>query len=129
MGLDIYFSGRITPGIAPVGETFEPLLRDGYEVEEIRVRLGHWRKDWHLQNFMSQRYPDDFSSTYEMSFSADGLREILGEIQSGGLKEYDDEPYPVEAFERTVETLQRAIEWVESAPDSEWRDVIYWASW
>jgi len=128
MGLDIHLHGRIVPRIAPIGESYAPMLHsDGNEIDEIRVKLGYWRKDWNLQNHIAERHADIVQGE-NISFSANGLRELLGEIQSGAL-DRDGEDYSEEAFEHTVSTLQRAIEWVESAPDSEWRDVIYWASW
>ena len=132
MGLDINLSGRITPGIAPVGEYSVPKLLDGFEIEEVRVKLGFWRKDWFLQNFIMERYPDE-GDGYEWSFTAECLRKILGDIQSGALNDTsvtkEDGDYPKDMFENTVSTFQRAIEWVESAPDNEWRDVIYRAFW
>lgn len=124
MGLDIYLSGRITS--APF---HTPSYSDGCEIEEIRVKLGHWRKDWHLQNYMMDRFPDETMVHNELSLNPADLREILGEIQSGALADMDDQPYTMPAFEHTVSILQSAIEWLEKAPDSEWRDVIYRASW
>jgi HEPN domain-containing protein len=132
MGLDIYLSGRITPGIAPIGEEYTPETWDEFEIEEIRVKLGYWRKDWFLQNYMLSRYPDD-EHNYEWSFGPEGLRELLGEIQAGVLNDrgvtQEDKDYPQDMFEHTVATLQRAIEWVEKCPENEWRDVVYRASW
>lgn len=125
MGLDIYLSGRIT--ITP-----REYRADGTEVEKIRVKLGYWRKDWFLQNYMLSRYPDE-ASGYEWTFGPEGLRELLGEIQSGVLNDksitLEDGDYPQEALDRTILILQHAIKWLEECPTTEWRDVIYHASW
>ena len=127
MGLDIYLSGRIT--IAPRHNEYRA---DGTEVDEIRVKLGYWRKDWFLQNYMLSRYPDE-ASGYEWTFGPEGLRELLGEIQSGVLNDksitLEDGDYPQEDLDRTILILQHAIKWLEECPTTEWRDVIYRASW
>ncbi len=125
MGLDIYLSGRITPAY-PHSE----YRSDGKEVEEVRVRLAHWRKDWALQNYMMENYPDEGDPNSEWTFSATGLRELLKEIFHGALNGRDEgQPYPPESFEQTISNLKSAIEWVEQAPTTEWRDVVYRASW
>ena len=127
MGLDIHLSGRITSS-----PFHDHVHTDGNLIEEIRVKLGYWRKDWFLQNYMLSRYPDE-ASGYEWSFGPEGLRELLGEIQSGVLNDravtQEDSDYPQSMFEHTVSTLQRAIEWMEACPETQWRDVVYRASW
>jgi hypothetical protein len=133
MGLDIYLSGRITPGIVRPNRLSTPQTLDGYEIEEIRVSLGYWRKDWFLQNFMMSRWPEDYGSPYEWSFGPEGLREILSEIKAGALNDtavtQEDGDYPQSMFEHTVSAFQRAIEWMEACPEDQWRDVVYRGSW
>ena len=127
MGLDIYLSGR-TFFVRGNGQDI-----DGMPVEEIRVKLGYWRKDWVLHNFMCETFgPACDDGGYDIS--ANELREILGAIQSQRLKNEDGSVYTGEGCAEyntadTLDVLSRAIEWIERAPEGEWRDATYRGSW
>jgi hypothetical protein len=115
MSISIILQGRVCPALG-----HHPKHGD-YLIEEIRVLLGEWKNDNHVLNYLSETYPPDEG---EWFFSTLGLRELLGEIQSGVLNNTGDGPYDEDAFEYAVATLQSAIAWVEGAPESEWRDAV-----
>lgn len=119
MGLDIYLSGRLVYARENPDNNI-----DGYPVEEVRVKLGYWRKDWTLHNAMCALLREDCDD--EMSVSANELRKLLGMIQSGELKNEDGSIYE---SEYTLSVLAAAIEWIEKTTDDEWRDATYWGSW
>lgn len=115
MGISIVMQGRICPALGHYPK------HGDYMIEEIRVLLGEWKNDDHMLNYLSETYPPDEGDWF---FSTLGLRELLGEIQSGVLNKTGDGEYPADDLEYTVATLQKSIEWVESAPESEWRDAV-----
>jgi hypothetical protein len=129
MGLDIYLSGRSYRHL----RSREPEHTiDGMPIEEVRVKLGYWRKDWTLHNAFCALLEDGCER--EVSVSANELRSLLGLVQSQALKDDDGESYTGEGraeygTEDTVEVLQRAIEWIEKQPENEWRDALYRGSW
>lgn len=127
MGLDIYLSGRLVYARENPDNNI-----DGYPVEEVRVKLGYWRKDWTLHNAMCALLEN--GCTEEMSLSARDLRRLLGMIQAGEIKNEDGSIYTGEGCaeygaQDTTYILAAAIEWIEKTTDDEWRDATYRGSW
>lgn len=127
MGLDVFLSGRLVYAKEDPSRNI-----DGHTVEEVRVKLGYWRKDWTLHNAFCAVLEDQCHD--EVSMSASDLRRLLGMIQSQELKDDDGSTYTGECCadygERdTLDVLSEAIEWIERAPEHEWRDAVYRGSW
>ena len=128
MGLDVYLSGRVFYHLR--NKNTDTI--DGMPVEEVHVKLGYWRKDWTFHDAMCAHLEDECQR--DVSVSANQLREMLGKIQSGELENEDGTIYTGEGCaeygtQDTLDVLARAIEWIERAPEGEWRDAIYRGSW
>ena len=129
MGLDMYLSGRVSRVFrSPEPEQYI----DGMPVEEVRVKLGYWRKDWTLHNAFCAVLESQCHD--EVSMSASDLRRLLGMIQSQEIKDEDGSTYTGEScadygMADTLDVLSGAIEWIERAPEHEWRDAVYRGSW
>lgn len=129
MGLDIYLTGRASY----LDRHRKPEDQiDGMPIEEVRVKLGYWRKDWVLHNHMLAEFGTDADN--ELALSASELRELLGAIYAETLKNEDGTTYTGEhcaeyGTANTLDVLTAAIEWVDKAPEGEWRDAVYWGSW
>jgi len=127
MGLDVFLSGRLVYAKEDPSRNI-----DGHTVEEVRVKLGYWRKDWTLHRAMCAILEDECHD--EMSVSARDLRRLLGMIKSQELKDEDGSVYTGEGCadygERdTLDVLADAIEWIEKTTNDEWRDATYRGSW
>lgn len=128
MGLDIFLSGRVFYHLRNKNTG----TIDDMPVEEVHVKLGHWRKDWVLHNFMCETFGPDCNDRFDIS--ANELRHVLGAIQSQELRNEDGSVYTGEdcadyGTADTLDVLKKAIEWIERAPEGEWRDAIYRGSW
>lgn len=126
MGLDMYLSGRTFF----VRDSEQEI--DGFPVEEIHVKLGYWRKDWTLHHAFCAVLENECEG--DTAVSAEDLRRLLGMIQSQEIKDEDGSTYTGEGCADygeadTLDVLSRAIEWIEKAPQGEWRDAIYRGSW
>ena len=132
MGLDMYLRGdRFNFSQQRTQEV------DGFPVERMVLDLGYWRKFAPLHAFMVKRFADGVDNCAPLSLDASNLREVASALRANALpdnneshgfffgdpKRWDEDRADAE---RHAEVFDRAAEWVEA---SDWRSVIYQASW
>jgi hypothetical protein len=151
VGLDQYLTGRkfLQSYRIPV-----PRMEDGFEVEEITVKLGYWRKHPNLHGYIVQNYgslPRDadgdevegerLDDCRDIELSIEHIHDIINAIKEDELpftegfffgKSYtrdDGEPYEQQKDE-DLRLFSRAIAWLTTFEDEAcWRSVSYKASW
>lgn len=129
MGLDMYLTGRKYLHNVNNGE---PLLEDGFELQQKHLRLGYWRKHPDLHGFIVREFNAGVDDCSEIFLDADALRTIIKAVE-------DDELPETEGFffgssdgsekEEDLSILNAALAWLETKETNVWRDVYYQASW
>jgi len=128
MGLDMFLCGRKTPRSEP------KRTEDGFEVTEVTIELGYWRKHPDLHGYIVQTFAGGVDECQKINLSTDDMRDIIHAINAGELPHTqgfffgESENTPDERA-ADVATFERAIAWLDAAPHDEWRDVYYQASW
>jgi sugar phosphate isomerase/epimerase len=96
-----------------------PRKEDGFEVEQVDLRLGYWRKHPNLHGFIVKEFADGKDECQEIELSGENLRTIIEAVKERRLpttsgfffgKSYDND----EQRREDVKILQRAIDWVEA---------------
>jgi len=154
MGLDQYLSGRkFLQGYRM------PKLReeDGFEIEEIVVKLGYWRKHPDLHGYIVQNYgplPRDvdgrevedgerLDDCSDIGLDMESLQQIIEAVKNDELPTTEgfffgtsftpkDGDMYVQQKKDDLEMLGRAVAWLsllDANADYCWRSVVYKASW
>jgi len=135
MGLDMYLTGD--EYIPTYDAAVKREVRNGFEVESYRLKMGYWRKFGPLHAFMVKRFADGVDNCAPISLDASNLREVASALRANALPDNDEshgfffgnpEIWDEDRAdaERHAEVFDRAAEWVEA---DGWRSVFYQASW
>jgi hypothetical protein len=137
MGLDSHLSGRRS-----YWGNDRKIDEEGFYVEAVEVYLGYWRKDWALQNYVTDNFGEGNDGAGPIDLSLEDLHKILEAVPL--LKDDEDdmsntsyEETPEEKRARifdTEEMIKRAIAFltidtVVPPPKMVWRTVFWHASW
>jgi hypothetical protein len=154
MGLDMYLSGRkFLQGYRM------PKLReeDGFEVEEIVVKLGYWRKHPDLHGYIVQHFgplPRDvdgrevedgerLDDCSDINLDMANLQQIIEAVKNdelpttqgfffGTSHKLEDIQLYQQQKDEDLEMLGHAVAWLsllDANADYCWRSVVYRASW
>jgi hypothetical protein len=130
MGLDMYLQGRkFYWGFQGERET-----EDGYEVSRKTLDLGYWRKHPNLHGYVVETFGGGVDECQDIELDADDLRDIVRAVKEkdlphtegfffGASDGSDDE------IAYDLETLTKAIEWLERQEPNVSKTVVYRASW
>lgn len=156
MGLDMYLTGR-----KYIWQNWEypeqDRMEDDYRVEEVRVRLGYWRKHPNLHGFIVKQFAKGEDDCQEIFLTPDDCRTIIEAIKTRSLPETSGFFFgKSDGSERDedIAIFENAISWAEVGnvsiepdevteiaggtlrvykTDRKWpkdsRDIIYRASW
>ena len=124
MGLDMYLTGKkFFSHKAPRRD------EDGFEIEEIIVKLGYWRKFADLHGFIVKTFRLDI----------DDINKIIAALKMEELPHTDGfffradySPREMEALiEESLEAMGKALNFLALHHDNDkyWRSVCYRASW
>lgn len=149
MGLDMYLTGRRFVALynAPVGT--EAPMEKGYEVEEIHVKLGYWRKHADLHGYIVREFgPKDDKGHAEdncqpIALDMTKLEKIIADITadvpsqtttSGFFFGSSDKPGSDGFDQQKQEDLAvfgHAVQWLllQTTANDGWYSVEYRASW
>lgn len=134
MGLDMYLTGKRTFMYGNEGKDEE-----GYDIKEIHLKLGYWRKHPNLHGYIVHNYADGEDDCRDISLDEDALIHLLEIVKDPsqmpktegfffGKSSNDDEQ-----IKHDTEIFTRALAFIHSKAvtgnNQEWRDVIYRASW
>jgi hypothetical protein len=116
MGLDSYLSGRKFYWSIL---SDDPRKEDGFEVEQIDLRLGYWRKHPDLHGFIVNTFADGRDECQEIELSGENLRTIAEAVIGRRLPRtsgfFFGESYDTdEQRQNDLKILTRAIAWVEA---------------
>jgi len=138
MGLDMYLTGEeYTRSYTNDGEPVERPVRDGYEVESYRLKLGYWRKFAPLHTYITSVYTPGVDDCRPIMMNEDMLRSIAYTIRKGNLPKDEDSdgyffgsPEIWREYKKDAEihakVFEDAAKWLE---ENHWRTVEYCASW
>ena len=130
MGLDMYLFGRKSP----LGYKGGLREEDGFRIDAIHLKMGYWRKHPNLHGYIVKNFADGEDLCQEIPLSEDNIAKIIQAIRAKELPEtrgfFFGESEDTEGQRLLdIQTLQTALDWVNTAPEHEWRDVYYQASW
>lgn len=126
MGLDMYLQGKKW-----LGAEKRP-LEDGFEVSEVTLELGYWRKHPNLHGYIVKTFAKGIDECQDIPLGVDDLRKILDATERDQLPHTEGfffgESRP-EDKAHTIEIMKDAIEWATTEDRKTLRSVIYHASW
>ena len=116
---------------------------DGYEVEQIEVKIGYWRKHPNLHGYIVETFAEGKDECQEIRLDLEEIEKIVAAIKAGELPVtegffFGESPSPEkekEAYEEQLkedlEIFASAVAWLAkiSTGDKTWRSVSYRASW
>lgn len=139
MGLDSHLSGR-----RAYWGNDRKTDEEGLYVEAVEVYLGYWRKDYALQNYVTENFGGENNGSGPIDLSIEQLHQLLEVVPTleGSSQWYsageDPEPedHKLARIEDTKEMITRAIAFltvdtVVPLPSQGlvWRTVFWHASW
>jgi hypothetical protein len=136
MGLDSHLSGRR----AYWGDD-RMVDHEGYYIEAVEVYLGYWRKDYGLQEYVTEHFGDGNDGSGPIDLTLENLHQILEAVPSIDVSgtwrgdEYEESPEDKAArIEDTKAMIAKAIAFltidtVLPPPKLLWRTVFWHASW
>jgi len=133
MGLDMYLIGRkFNAGME------KPKDDEGYEIEEIVVRLGYWRKHANLHGYIVQHFADGRDECQNIELSMENLEQLLKVVKKPTEMEktkgffFGESANDDEQIKDDVAILTKAVGFLAAGTvrkESVWRSVVYRASW
>lgn len=147
MGLDMYLMGKKFFWHDAVKEHC-----DGFEIEQIVVKLGYWRKHSDLHGFIVQNFAEGKDDCKEIGLDADQINQLIEAIKMNELpptegfffgasaRGKDDKGKPteeahkelMEQMDEDIKIFSRALAWLARISDADkhfsW-SVVYRASW
>jgi len=150
MGLDMYLSGKKYYGYgAPVQND------DGFEIEEIHIKLGYWRKHNALHGYIVENFgPKDddgkaIDNCEDIELNVENIGKIIEAVKNDDMtpttgfffgKAYDrhskdpeEAKWGQDQYEEDLATFGKAIAYLALSGQPEhkcyYRSVIYRASW
>jgi len=138
MGLDMYLTGRKFM-------TFDAPKReeDGYEIEQIEVKIGYWRKHPNLHGYIVEQFAGGEDKCQDIDLDMQQIQQVMEAIKNNELEVtegffFGKSPDPEgekEAFEEQLkldlEIFALAVAWLTRIEPKEkcYRSVVYRASW
>jgi len=140
MGLDMYLEGRKSVS-SRYDLTDDQVKEDGFVVKSHILDLGYWRKHPQLHDFIVDTFAEGVDECQDIFLSKQNVHSIIEAIENDAV--YDEvvtgfffgrSAFPGDAdYEdqkaRDLKILRAAYEWLNTAPEGEWRDLYYKASW
>lgn len=137
MGLDMYLSGRKF-----FWTNFEhpELIRkeDGFEVEEVKLRLGYWRKHPNLHGYIVEKFAKGIDTCQEIELQRFDIEQIIKAIENDELPVtggffFGQSFNTPDDKSQAIELFKKAIEWLDAKhPRKDTKvskSVVYQASW
>ena len=128
MGLDMYLEGRTfnwSNGI-------ETPTQDGFEIKDLTLRLGYWRKHPNLHGYIVETFAKGVDECQDIWLDTNMMRQIIEAIKAKSLPEtkgfFFGESDGSED-EESIEIFEKAIQWLEKKQPNVGKDVYYSASW
>lgn len=117
MDLDLYLTGECF--------FLRPQRMTKYgKVNEERVEIGYWHKDWNLHNFIMRTFNPYTPECERLALTRVDLQRIIDAIKNGEV--YDEvSEYTAEV----IHTLETAIAFLAESEDWECRTVKYMRTW
>lgn len=116
MGLDMYLTGRkyLWPNF---DHPEQDRQEDGCRVEELRIRLGYWRKHPNLHGYIVREFADGVDECQEIFLTADNLRDIISAVKENRLPHttgffFGSSELDNETRKRDLEIFAAALKWL-----------------
>lgn len=141
MGLDMFLTARKLPKLKfAKGEILEQERQeDGLPVKAVEMELGYWRKHPDLHGYIVKRFADGVDECQKIDLGQEDIMAIMEAVKSDKLPKttgffFGDSGTPGDEWyegvkEETLETLERALTWLEEMDSDYYRFVYYQASW
>lgn len=117
------------------------LTEDGFRLKERILELGYWRKHPNLHGYIVENFADGKDDCQDIWLDAEDIQKIIQAIKDDKLphtegfffgESYNDQVpgwTKKEIDEESIQTLEKALAWLETKEDGVSRDVYYKASW
>lgn len=113
---------------------------EGYEVEEVRVALGYWRKHANLHGYIVATFAEGEDNCQEIELDIDNLKQLLEVVKNPTQMPkttgffFGESANDQEQIDEDVAILTKAVGFLAAADvkqdeQSVWRSVLYRASW
>ena len=127
MGLDMYLTGsKYLPSFENVQ------TEDGFRLKERRLELGYWRKHPNLHGYIVNTFNQGVDDCHEIELCKADIENIIDTVKKEKLPNTEGFFFgKTDGSEKkeTLEILNGALKWMKEETESEWRSVIYQASW
>lgn len=137
MGLDMYLKGRKSLWSI---DGAKPRMEDGFEVSDLTLDLGYWRKHPNLHGYIVQTFADGVDECQKIDLNADAMRNIIAAIKEKRLPHTDGFFFGAsdgseQEAQEAIDIFTKAIDWLtDGAAQADkrsefFREVYYQASW
>ena len=131
MGLDMYLEGE--KYVMPDFRNPQNIPReDGFEVRSRTLRLGYWRKHPNLHGYIVETFADGIDNCQPIDLDADAIEKIIDAVARDGLPQTEGFFFGATDGTEKDEDLRifhTALDWLRAEPDTEFRSILYQASW
>ena len=133
MGLDMYLSGEIYL-VTDWENPKNNLTEDGYRVKGRELEIGYWRKHPDLHGYIVHRFADGEDRCQRIDLSPSDIGEIITAIQSNLLPKtngffFGESENDTGQKNEAITIFQKALKWLTTPVEGQWRSVAYQASW
>lgn len=108
------------------------LHEDGFRVREKTLELGYWRKHPNLHGYIVNTFNEGDDNCEPIDLSVEDLQKIIAAIKAKELPETTGFFFGASdgsEDEESIETLEKALAWLETKESRVSRSVEYRASW
>ena len=137
MGLDMYLTGN------KYYSQYDNPLKDeeGYDIENINVRLGYWRKHPDLHGYIVNTFAEGEDNCQEIELTLENLNDILEAVKKPKKNLphtegffFGESAHDQDQIDEDVKIIERAIGFlsaktVQGTTKERFRSVFYRASW
>jgi hypothetical protein len=143
MGLDQYLTGRKFMSFSAPERT-----EDGFPIEEIKVKLGYWRKHPNLHGYIIDHFGpktesgEPIDDCRDIEMTVDALQQTIDAVKANDLPHTEgfffgesageDDDYFQQEKEETLRQLAAGLMWMLKEAETGgkyWYSVYYTASW
>lgn len=103
MGLDMYLIGK-----KYFWHSETPRMEDDFEVKEVEIRLGYWRKHPNLHGYIVEEFANGEDNCQEISLDATRIARIIKAVETNDLPHTQTAFSSVTARTMTAQKLNKS---------------------
>jgi hypothetical protein len=107
---------------------------EGYRIKSKIYDLGYWRKHPNLHGYIVQTFADGVDDCQEIPLSQQDLIKMIAAVKDGNLPHttgffFGESSGDDDERQEDLAILTKALIWLQSKEDNDYRSVIYRSSW